>query len=116
MATTNTTEITPESMRIECSTVAQVVHDFLAKHPEQYHQSTWHGENECGTVACVAGWVGILHDDPHNHLDILKREIGGVSKQTMLDLQFDWEARQAMRLGIDILGACLLYTSPSPRD
>lgn len=38
--------------------------EHIDAHPEQWHQGCWlHQDEECGTVACVAGWACLLAGD-----------------------------------------------------
>lgn len=36
------------------------VMDYIEGHPERHNQLAWIGE-DCGTVACFAGWTVLLH-------------------------------------------------------
>jgi hypothetical protein len=40
---------------------AQVVLDIIRLNPEHHDQHSW--VNECGTTACIAGWVALLHPE-----------------------------------------------------
>ena len=39
--------------------LAKKVRDHIAEHPEQHDQACWYRQNECGTVACIAGWTAV---------------------------------------------------------
>lgn len=41
------------------------VQQSILDDPEQFDMSSWFGESECGTTACIAGWaVSIHYDNP----------------------------------------------------
>jgi hypothetical protein len=40
--------------------LAYQVIDHIDAHPEQWHQGTWVGQADCGTIACFAGWAVLL--------------------------------------------------------
>ena len=82
--------------------VAETVHAHLSDYPDKHLQKVWEADTECGTVACIAGWIGILHDDDHSKLD------DETTSRSIL-AQWKWEARQAARLGIDTLAASLFF-------
>ena len=99
----------------EPANVAKAVYDFVVRFPEQHDQRIWEDEKTgCGTVACIAGWVGILHDDTlSSAIDAKKVEAlyehGSARPKGFIRLQWDWEARQARRLGIESVAAGLLF-------
>ena len=108
---TITEELPVLAERVEAASVAQATHDFLKSHPTRLRQVTWQGKDECGTVACVAGWVGILYDDPHTSLDVLRETmaLSGQDLSAMSRHQYEWERRQALRLGLDGCAATILF-------
>ena len=89
--------------------VALSVRDYLLANPERFSQSTWGEEGECGTVACIAGWVGILHDDAYVNLDAY-RPAG--TPPTIFSHE-SWEGRQAARLGITRRASRMLFNNVS---
>ena len=44
--------------------LAYKILDHIDAHPEQWNQTTWFRESECGTAGCFAGWAVVLtgHD------------------------------------------------------
>lgn len=40
--------------------LAKRVRDHLTEHPEQHKQANFWRRTDCGTTACIAGWVAIL--------------------------------------------------------
>ena len=89
--------------------VALSVRDYLLANPERFSQSTWGEEGECGTVACIAGWVGILHDDAYVSLDAYTPE----GTPPSIFEHEKWEGRQAARLGITQKASRMLFNSVS---
>lgn len=56
--------------------LAYQVLDHIDAHPEQWKQSMWIGQAECGTVGCFAGWVCLLsgeEPDSEEYLGIMLR-------------------------------------------
>jgi hypothetical protein len=44
--------------------LAYRVLDHIDAHPQNWEQGRWIGQEECGTVACFAGWAVLLSDLP----------------------------------------------------
>lgn len=78
--------------------VCDSVADLIEAHPAQHEQSIWAWEStSCGTQACVAGWVGILHDDCH--IKMFNEAL--VAEDNNTDTPYyAWIQRQVGRLGI----------------
>lgn len=55
------TENSAPTVRIPDTARAYQVLDHILAHPEQHDQGIW--MNECGTVACLAGWTCLLAGD-----------------------------------------------------
>jgi len=54
----------------------------IEAHPEQWDQSVWLAENECGTVGCFAGWTVILGGGARNHVEQSAADLLGVDDVT----------------------------------
>ena len=103
--TTLTKEYTLDEPRFVCEAVL----DHITRHPETHQQAYWQRDDaECGTVACLAGWCGLLHNDTAE----AARELGYLTE----DDDGGWALRQAHRLGITGGAAQLLFnTSPNSK-
>ena len=79
--------------------VCDSVADLLEAHPWQHQQQDWVKETECGTVACIAGWVGELHRD---FFFTAFTQALGMCDSEPID---NWIHRQAARLGLELNAA-----------
>lgn len=64
----------------------KILRDHIAALPEeQFDMSDWKREEECGTVACIAGWACILFSTPE------ETENSGTAEtaETVLDIDCD---------------------------
>lgn len=98
--------------------VADAVLDLAGRHPEQFDMGEWQYQLEglsdidgnqndsCGTAACIAGWVGILHNDQQEDIMRLRAILYNMDTNNMMD---KWEMRQARRLGLDHIAGNLLF-------
>ena len=86
-----------------CDSVADLVETF----PVQHQQSVWEFNlTECSTTACIAGWVGILHNDSHNTM--WRNNEGSCSYDKR---EVAWMNRQAERLGLTPMAANTLFNT-----
>ena len=54
--------------------------EIIKKNPQNHYQGNWGRKNECGTVACVAGWASILTDTADFH----NLQLGGKSVPSLV--------------------------------
>ena len=92
--------------------VADAVLDLVGKYPEQFDMSYWEydlaAEDSCGTAACIAGWVGLLHNESHRRL---KKSLFILNNhEARVRVMDSWEHRQAKRLGLTEEAGNILFT------
>ena len=110
---TETKYITPAEARERYAVgtpkqVCDSVADLLETYTQQHTQTTWGSIEDCGTVACVAGWVGELHDDSIQKIREINPSAWGAPDA--------WIARQQNRLGISAGAGASLFDDNLTED
>ena len=92
--------------------VADAVIDLVGKYPEQFDMSYWEydlsEQDSCGSAACIAGWVGLLHNESHRRLK--KSLFIFTNQEARIRVMDSWERRQAERLGLTEAAGNILFT------
>ena len=92
--------------------VADAVIDLANRHPDSFAMEEWHGEyddpdpDKCGTTACIAGWVGILHEDTHANNMRMTQIMPIDDANAVMDR---WQERQAHRIGLTANAGNILF-------
>lgn len=92
-----------------CRKVADII-DFESK---KFDIGLWGGhpiDDECGTTACIAGHVAILHDDWIEQNEDLSYRKGLF---VMFEPDLKWQEAQAKRLGLTFAASELIFFSCS---
>lgn len=79
-------------MKPSASETCRKIADLIERNPALLDMSDWQYEDRCGTVACVAGHIGLLHADAYT--DAVK------DAETMEETA--WLSRQAARIGLNL--------------
>lgn len=83
-----------------------MLRDHLARlKPEHFDMASWGFEHDCGTAACIAGWNGLLTNDPPPTIEWVKPTSGGYD-----DIALEaWISRQGASLGLNEDDAAKLF-------
>ena len=89
-----------------CRKVADII-DFKQ---ERFSMAAWEFHTECGTQACIAGHVAILHNDGIKFNSEMAYQTPGY---TNFNPNHEWKVRQGRRLGLTSEAAMCLFAPSS---
>ena len=95
-------------MTVEQAEVCYKVADIIDFDSDRFNMGLWEEDFTCGTVACIAGHIGLFHNDSHGILMERTHRMSQASADEHLE---HWHRRQADRIGLNPDAGDVLFLS-----